>query len=468
MTLPRDEEREFKFSELFFSTTDKKGVIHYGNDVFTRIAGYKLDELQGVPHNIIRHPDMPQSAFKLVWDYLKQDKVVAAYVKNMAKDGRYYWVMALIIPYKDGYLSIRLKPSSDFFPVIQNAYKAILEVENRVKEKGRPSKEVIAAGTNKLIELLNDLGFPSYNEFMWASLSAEMTLRESKQNNDSPKIDETKLSRLGVQKKVGPELQDQLLAIYRHCKKFDKLLSVLFSKLDTFSRFGNEITSKTDFILKLGEEIRLLSMNAEIQSAKLGDSGAALRVVASKLGHHSITGTNTISRLNQHLTKLAPIISNLVFNAIASKLKIEMASHFLVEILEKTNQVDIETSTSTNSTLNIHINLLIQSFLETARKMLAALNHLQRNLGAVDQETSKMRKFMHTLAVINLAGKIETARSDTAQAFTTIFEQVQAQTHEAESELSEFLQLICENTAQLTTLNELDERMFYEFETLLT
>lgn len=54
--------------ELFFSTTDSKGVIQLSNEVFTRLSRYDVDELRGAPHNIVRHPDMPASIFKLVWD----------------------------------------------------------------------------------------------------------------------------------------------------------------------------------------------------------------------------------------------------------------------------------------------------------------------------------------------------------------------------------------------------------------
>lgn len=60
-----NEEREFNLNELFFSTTDNRGVIRYGNDVFARVAGLSLTELTGSPHSLIRHPDMPRTVFRL-------------------------------------------------------------------------------------------------------------------------------------------------------------------------------------------------------------------------------------------------------------------------------------------------------------------------------------------------------------------------------------------------------------------
>lgn len=457
---PRNEERAFRLSELFFSTTDKKGVIRYGNQVFSRIAGYPLQELQGKPHNIIRHPDMPRAAFKLVWDYLKQNKVVAAYVKNLAKDGCYYWVMALVMPRGDGYLSIRLKPSSAFFPIIQGAYKELLEVEKSVATAGGTTKEAMEAATARLVELLGGLGFRSYDEFMWAALREEMTAREAGLRGGTVDPQDVTPSTAEAQGAAGAGEREQMAAVLRQCKRLDTQLGVLFSKLDSFSRFGDEIAPKTEFILRLGEEIRLLSMNAEIQSAKLGDSGATLSVVAAKLGQHSSTGAGTISRLNSRLVELAPNIAGLVFGTIVSKLTIEMTIGFLDEILVTEGPDDAHRGATDARELRDNAVLLIRSFLDKAGDILATITSLKASMGAVDREAGRMDKFVRTLAVINLAGKIETARSDTARAFNTIFEQVQAQTREAETKLSEFAQLIRDNTAQLGSIEEMDAHTY--------
>jgi aerotaxis receptor len=64
--IPRDIARPFGVSEMFFSTTDARGVITAGNAVFARVSGFALAQLIGQPHNVIRHPDMPRAAFRLV------------------------------------------------------------------------------------------------------------------------------------------------------------------------------------------------------------------------------------------------------------------------------------------------------------------------------------------------------------------------------------------------------------------
>jgi PAS domain S-box-containing protein len=105
-----EHERAFGAGELFFSATDRKGIIRAGNDVFVRVSAYERDELIGRPHNIIRHMDTPRCVFKLLWEYLERREPIAAYVKNRAKDGGYYWVLAVVVPAGDGYLSVRVKP----------------------------------------------------------------------------------------------------------------------------------------------------------------------------------------------------------------------------------------------------------------------------------------------------------------------------------------------------------------------
>jgi hypothetical protein len=81
---PRDQERPFGDDELFFSTTDRKGIISSANDVFVRVSGHPRDALIGSAHNIIRHPDMPRAGCKLLWDHLGAGGPFAGYVKNLA------------------------------------------------------------------------------------------------------------------------------------------------------------------------------------------------------------------------------------------------------------------------------------------------------------------------------------------------------------------------------------------------
>jgi len=102
MRRPEPIDEEFTFSDgLIISSTDLKGIITYANRKFCDIANYTKKELTGKNHNIIRHPDMPKAAFEELWDTIKQGKAWTGLVKNLRKDGKYYWVNTHITPIKD-------------------------------------------------------------------------------------------------------------------------------------------------------------------------------------------------------------------------------------------------------------------------------------------------------------------------------------------------------------------------------
>ena len=129
--------KELKFNKnaIIVSKTDTNGKITYGNSLFLKLSGYTEKELLGVPHNIIRHPDMPKIVFKLLWDTVSQGKEVYAYVINRAKNGDYYWVFANVTPSYDnkrniiGYYSVRRSPSRNAIDIIKPLYAQLLNVE---------------------------------------------------------------------------------------------------------------------------------------------------------------------------------------------------------------------------------------------------------------------------------------------------------------------------------------------------
>ena len=90
---PIDEEIILDPNKNIMSKTNPKGIIEYANEYFMAISGYEEFELMGQPHNVIRHPDMPKVIFKIMWEELRNGNNMYAFVKNLAKDGRYYWVI---------------------------------------------------------------------------------------------------------------------------------------------------------------------------------------------------------------------------------------------------------------------------------------------------------------------------------------------------------------------------------------
>lgn len=109
---PIDEEVIFDGRSLI-SETDLKGVITFVNRKFVEMTGYSKQEAIGQPHSILRHPDMPKAGFEGMWKLIQEGKVWDGYVKNLRKDGKYYWVDVHIVPKKDengtiiGYIASR-------------------------------------------------------------------------------------------------------------------------------------------------------------------------------------------------------------------------------------------------------------------------------------------------------------------------------------------------------------------------
>lgn len=109
-------ETPYPDGKLIVSTTNPEGVITHVNKAFVDMSGYGEEELIGAPHAILRHPDMPSEAFKDLWETVKRGEKWQGFVKNLRKDGGYYWVKATVIPnirkgVVVGYTSVRRKPS---------------------------------------------------------------------------------------------------------------------------------------------------------------------------------------------------------------------------------------------------------------------------------------------------------------------------------------------------------------------
>ena len=151
-----------KEDDFIVSKTDTKGIIHYGNRIFVEMSGYNKEEIIGANHNLIRHPFMPQIAFKLAWELIASNNEFFGFVKNLRKDGGYYWVFAYITADKDkqgniiGYSSFRRKPS----PAGVEDITAIYTLLNDAERSGG-----MAASEKLLTEYLKD-NKTSYEKFV--------------------------------------------------------------------------------------------------------------------------------------------------------------------------------------------------------------------------------------------------------------------------------------------------------------
>jgi aerotaxis receptor len=165
-------EMPFPIEELFYSRTDKRGVIAGGNAMFQQISGFGWDQLLGAPHRIVRNHDTPRGVFHLMWRTIQANEPCVAYVRNKTQDGRGYWVIATVFPLDDGYLSVRIKPTSPLFATVKGIYAALALAE-------RTEGLTPEASDQRLLAELARLGYPDYHSFMQAALMAEFRARNT-------------------------------------------------------------------------------------------------------------------------------------------------------------------------------------------------------------------------------------------------------------------------------------------------
>lgn len=127
------------------STTDLKGRITYCNPTFIEVSGYTREELLGQPHNLIRHPDMPEEAFRDLWATVSSGRPWSACVKNRRKNGDHYWVFANVTPLMEngkpvGYMSVRSVPERDEVARAEALYRKM----NAARRDGSPAMRLEA------------------------------------------------------------------------------------------------------------------------------------------------------------------------------------------------------------------------------------------------------------------------------------------------------------------------------------
>ncbi len=143
-------EKALNEHDFIVSKTDTKGFITYCNEIFATMAGYSFGELIGANHNLIRHPEMPKLAYKILWDKIQSKQEFFGFVKNLCADGGHYWVYAYITADLDtngniiGYTSVRRRPPQSAIDQIVPIYKRLLDAER-------------SGGVESSMRLLNEL-----------------------------------------------------------------------------------------------------------------------------------------------------------------------------------------------------------------------------------------------------------------------------------------------------------------------
>ncbi|WP_375208016.1 PAS domain-containing protein [Hyphococcus sp.] len=345
-----DEESRFGFDELFFSRTDSGGVIKYGNSVFQRVSAYDWEELLGKPHKIIRHPDTPRAVFWLLWETIKKGEPIGAYVKNRAKDGRYYWVFALVTPVRNGYLSVRLRPSSDYFDIVQKLYEDLAEKERR---------ETLAPADSAalLLAKLKELGFKDYPAFMTAALGKELISRDRHLKN----------------------IQDPVIF------KFDELLKVTQSLL-----------REAESIARAHEENKIVPTNFRILASRLGQSGDTIAVISD---NYSLLSDDMNKIVEGFISSAQDVVDSIItsyFLAGTARVQLEMSEFF-----------QKEEASSSQSMLEAEIQIFNSQRGEHALKVRQSLGEVSKRCSGFRRTCVELERITTGLEVMRVVGKVE-------------------------------------------------------------
>jgi aerotaxis receptor len=311
-------ERFVDSHELFFSTTDRRGVITSGNSVFERVSGYTLDELVGSPHNIVRHPDMPGAAFAIMWRRLAEGSPMAAYVANRTKAGATYWVFATVTPVPDGYLSVRVAPRSSLLPRVRELYAAVARFEADARAAGMTRAEAAAAGVGDLTRRLADLGYDSYEDLMDEALPLEVAARAH--------LIRERLERPGAGGPAGS------LLVAAHLLHED--LAGVIDRLDEYGRLASALADTASEALMGAQQLRGTVAAARGAGEHAAAVAPVLGSVATAMDGLAEQARESLESLVSDLRSTAELVARLRFQAALSGLHNDMAAAFAAEMVD--------------------------------------------------------------------------------------------------------------------------------------
>lgn len=375
----QEEEVHFGLDEMFYSRTDARGVIVAGNRVFQRVSCYPWGNLIGAPHRVIRHPDTPRSVFRILWKTIQAGEPAAAYVCNRAADGRPYWVLATVLPFGSGYLSIRIKPSSAILHQVKTLYSHLA--------KGEGNGRSIEASVEELEDKLLDLGFANYTDFMRHALRSEFTAR--------------------------------LIALELRSRLPEKAISAIQDGIHRALEGQNAIQAEFDWM-------QVLPTNLSLLATRLEPEGGPMSTVANlyKAGtQEALSSVSAFTSGEQSLChQMSEQFQRAVFMVTCAELQRELGS-----------LVAKEDWTGSGLDPNAEMKFIDDISHRYTSEAKACVDEALRLAKVIDQAGAKMRRSILSLETIMTMGKVEGARfGPTMESINAII----ASIHEQNSKLS--------------------------------
>ncbi|WP_136313087.1 PAS domain S-box protein [Actinomyces procaprae] len=310
-------ERRFGAADLFFSTTDAKGVIRRTNRVFNTLSRYSAEQLVGAPHNIIRHDDMPAGAFRLMWDELEQGRPACVYVLNRARDGLDYWVFATVAPLADGYLSVRVRPNNHaLFAPVKEMYARVRAAECDYAAQGHSRHEVGRYGAALLTEELHQAHFRGLYPFARAALPRELALLVAE----------------GVRVPQRAQVDSPMSAILSVMSAIERDTDELVRQLGEYQDLINSLGSWMTGVRSVGD--RAARVGALVAQVTSPDPESSVPTVSVRVKERSARAVEVLQQFNSSLVELYEMVSEVRFRSSLMRLHTLMAGIFAAAVLD--------------------------------------------------------------------------------------------------------------------------------------
>lgn len=296
---------------------------------------------------------MPRGVFHLFWETILSNKPIGAYVVNRAKDGSHYWVFALASPLEDGFLSVRLKPSSPIFEVIKQKYADLLAAEESRNLSPKESQGL-------LLDEIRKLNYRDYQHFMIEALTLEMECRQ---------------------------------------KNMKKAPISILSQLRNVAELGTQIQKECESIFSAYRENALTPLNLQVQAARIGQEAAPIAVISSQYDEIA-------EQIRAGIDKLLSA-GSLVQQRASTSCKFDICAALLQrEVISAFEQEDKETPIDKDMEMSFLRDLEEKGLLE-ANRSFTLLEAEFNNFKFIYED---VRKLATALEIVSVTGKIEAVK----------------------------------------------------------
>lgn len=369
-------ERFFEPDDIFFSTTDDKGVILRTNRTFDSLSRYSRDRLIKSPHNIIRHLDMPAGVFRLMWNDLQAGLPVCAYVVNRAADGLDYRVFATIVPISGGYLSVRTKPlDAATQQATEQVYRSVRAKEREVAARGASRRQIGDYGADDLTRELGAIGITSLHAMTLAQLPREVSTLVS----------------TGVRVPPPPPVSGPVTQILTVVGHIEKDTNLLVFELEEYLRLLTSLADTKGTLLDVADRAESFGRVVGGRTLNVMDRTDAL---ASQIIELSATATPALRALPDRMDALRQSVLELRFSVALMRLLTLMVGRFARSVLDGSEEEPVGSMNDLCAALDAGFARLGPLCKEVEQGVAAMDSELREVTPALDRAVIRLRRWV--------------------------------------------------------------------------